>query len=231
MRAFHTTRWKLTLALAAFLLAALTAASPAATAAEVSGRLEAGLRILPIDGQASVQNFTVYRGDYIKFDFPVAWPPTLLEIPALDIRQRLSPDLNQAPYFKMKTSGRFAFSLGRLQGEIAVVDFQPAHYQELTAAEAFALITTNDPLRLDVRTPKEYAAGHLEGARLLPVQALQARIAELDGYREREILIYCATGNRSTVAAKILIDSGFTRIYNLRHGIAEWERSGYPVVR
>ena len=131
----------------------------------------------------------------------------------------------------MRITGRFAYSLGRLQGEIAVVDFQPAHYQELTAAEAEALLETSDPLRLDVRTPKEYAAGHLEGALLIPVQVLQTRIHELDPYRGQEVLIYCATGNRSTVAAKILIDSGFSRIYNLRHGITDWIQRGYPITR
>lgn len=45
------------------------------------------------------------------------------------------------------------------------------------------------------------------------------------------ILVYCATGNRSTVAAKILIDNGFKRIFNLRQGISGWERDKHPVVQ
>jgi len=218
------------LAAAACLIALLTAGAPS-SADEVSGRLDGGLRILSVDPQTTVQNFTVYRGDYVKFEIPAAWNSTPLEIPALDIHDTLPPDLSRAPYFKMKASGRFAYSLGRLRGEITVLDFQPAEYRELTAAEAATLLNTSDPLRLDVRTPKEYAAGHLEGALLVPVQVLQARIQELNRYRGRDILIYCATGNRSTVAAKILIDSGFTRIYNLRHGITDWVQRGYPITR
>jgi rhodanese-related sulfurtransferase len=51
------------------------------------------------------------------------------------------------------------------------------------------------------------------------------------GHAQRPILICCATGNRSTVAAKILIDRGVQRVYNLRPGIAGWERENLPVVR
>ena len=51
------------------------------------------------------------------------------------------------------------------------------------------------------------------------------------GHAQRPVLICCATGNRSTVAAKILIDRGVQRVYNLRPGIAGWERENLPVVR
>ena len=101
----------------------------------------------------------------------------------------------------------------------------------MTAAQADAFIEQENPLILDVRTPAEFKAGHLPDAVLIPVQALQRRIAELAPYRNKDILVYCATGNRSTVAAKILIDQGFTRIANMRHGIADWYQRKYPVVR
>ena len=57
------------------------------------------------------------------------------------------------------------------------------------------------------------------------------RIGELAPYRNKDILVYCATGNRSTVASKILIDQGFTHIANLRHGIADWYQRKYPLTR
>ena len=87
------------------------------------------------------------------------------------------------------------------------------------------------PLILDVRTPREFQAGHLPDAVLIPVQVLQANISRLASYRAREILVYCATGNRSTVASKILIDGGFKQIANLRHGIVDWQSRNLPVVR
>jgi len=82
---------------------------------------------------------------------------------------------------------------------------------------------------LDVRTHGEYKAGHIENATLIPVQELQSRIKELAEYKNQDILIYCATGNRSTVASKILIDDGFNRIINMRHGIYGWRMEEYPV--
>ena len=116
-------------------------------------------------------------------------------------------------------------------GTITVVDFQQPNYRELSAAQAADMIARFQPLVLDVRTPREFQSGHLPNAILLPVQALQANISRLSPYREREILIYCATGNRSTVASKILIDGGFKQIANLRNGIVDWHRRQFPVVR
>ena len=52
----------------------------------------------------------------------------------------------------------------------------------------------------------------------------------LDEVKARPLLVYCRSGNRSTVAAKLLIDAGFNDVINLRHGIVEWEREGLPIV-
>jgi rhodanese-related sulfurtransferase len=56
-------------------------------------------------------------------------------------------------------------------------------------------------------------------------------LGELAVYRDRDVVIYCATGNRSTVAAKILLDAGFERVYNIRYGIVDWWKNHLPVVR
>ena len=198
---------------------------------DVSGRLVEGLRLLPVPtGEVSL-HYKVFRGDYIKFALPPGTRETMLKIPDLGIEERLPSDTAAAPYFKMKQSGRFAFTLGSREGLIEVLDYQPANYREMTAVQAAAFIERENPLVLDVRTPAEFKAGHLPNAVLIPVQELQRRIGELAPYRNKDVLVYCATGNRSTVAAKILIDQGFTRIVNMRHGIADWYQRKYPVVR
>jgi len=84
------------------------------------------------------------------------------------------------------------------------------------------------PFILDVRTPQEYRQIHIEGTYLIPIQQLQARIEELESKKHEDIFIYCATGNRSTVASRILADRGFKRIYNLRYGVYEWASQGHP---
>lgn len=204
--------------------------SSAAGSEAVSGKLLDGYRILTIMPGAGEMNFVVYRGDYIKFSFDASMGEQLLSIPALSVEQRLPADIRKAPYFKMKTSGRYAFTLGSVRGAIEVIDYQRSNYVEATARQAAEFIASAHPLVLDVRTPAEFKRGHLKDARLIPVQELQKRVGELAAYKHKDILIYCATGNRSTVASKILIDQGFTRIVNMRHGIAQWYQEKLPVV-
>jgi rhodanese-related sulfurtransferase len=204
---------------------------PAAAGSEgVSGQLVGGYRVLSIAPGGQEVNFVVYRGDYIKFSFDASMGEPLLSMPALSVEQRLPADVQQAPYVKMKTSGRYAFTLGSVAGSIEVIDYQRPNYSEVTARQADEFIASAQPLVLDVRTTAEFKQGHLKDARLIPVQELQKRIGELAAYKDKDILIYCATGNRSTVASKILIDRGFTRIVNMRHGIAQWYTDKLPVV-
>ncbi len=206
--------------------------SQAATEAPaVSGRLENGYRILTVPSEDTPLAFSVYRGDYVKFEIPAGSGDMILVIPELGIEQHLPRQLAEARHITMRQAGVLDFMLNNRPGTITVVDFKRPNYRELTAAQAAEMIERFDPLVLDVRTPREFQAGHLPNAALLPVQMLQANIDRLAPYREREILIYCATGNRSTVAAKILLDGGFKQIANLRHGIADWQRSNLPVVR
>lgn len=201
--------------------------------ANISGKLVGGYRILSVavPPEGKELSLTVYRGDYIKFDISDAIADPYLTIPALSIQQKLPRNPSEAPYFKMKTAGVFPFTLGDLNGSISVVDYQKPNYTEVSSKDAFALIQNIQPVVLDVRTDAEFKSGHLENAVLIPVQQLQSRLKELSAYKNQDILIYCATGNRSTVASKIMIDSGFKRIYNMRHGIRQWGRDNYPIVR
>ncbi len=213
-------------------MALLVALTPVgAESSRVSGRLEGGYRILTVPSASTPMRFTVYRGDYIKFELSADEADRVLVLPALDIEQRLPHRLEEARHITMRHAGVLSFTIGQRTGTIVVVDFKRPNYRELTAAQAADLIARFDPLILDVRTPQEFKAGHLPNAVLLPVQILQQNVQRLSSHREREILIYCATGNRSTVASKILMDDGFKQIANLRHGIVDWHRLSYPVVR
>lgn len=196
-----------------------------------SGRIIGGYRVLSIPENRQNIRLTVYRGDYIQFAYDGAVARPVLSIPELSISATFSREALKAPYFKMQQTGTFAFSLGHAGGSITVVEYKQPNYEAVSAAQAAELIRNIHPVILDVRTPQEYKGGHLENAILIPVQELQSRVAELSKFKEENVLIYCATGNRSTVASKILIDNGFKRIFNLRHGIREWNGKNYPVVR
>lgn len=197
----------------------------------VSGEIVGGYRILPVESLDKRLHFTVYRGEYIKFDLDQSIPEPMLVIPDLAVEQKLPDSLAEAPYFKMKNSGTFGFTLADAVGTIEVIDYQQPNYTEMTAKAAAEIIANTQPLILDVRTPREFKRGHLKDAVLIPLQELQSRWREIADYQNQDILIYCATGNRSTVASKILIDNGFKRILNLRYGIVDWSRKAFPVVK
>ncbi len=194
----------------------------------ISGKISTGFRILDVDPAASDNHLTVYRGDYIKLNYPEKFGPLPFSMLELKYKDTLFPEPAKAPFFKMKISGTYPFILGEGGGNITVVELIRPNYIEVTADEAVELLKNLHPYILDVRTPQEYRQIHIDGTHLIPIQQLQARIKELVSKKHEDIFIYCATGNRSTVASRILADRGFKRIYNLRYGIYDWARKGHP---
>lgn len=73
---------------------------------------------------------------------------------------------------------------------------------------------------LDVREVAEYAFGHIEGAKSIPIGDLEERISELE--KDQAIYVICRTGKRSDLAAQKLANNGFTRVYNVLPGMATW---------
>jgi hydroxyacylglutathione hydrolase len=82
---------------------------------------------------------------------------------------------------------------------------------------------------LDVRTPKEYKQGHIQGAKLIPIQTLEQHLAEIP--KDKQVYVYCHSGMRSAKAAKLLAQHGFTNIENIMGGIEAWKAAGHPVVQ
>jgi len=101
-------------------------------------------------------------------------------------------------------------------------------YQNLDAKETFELIHNKQPLILDVRTPREFAAGHIKDSILIPVQVLNTDYIKIIDHKKGPILVYCRSGNRSVTASNILAKKGFKKLYNLKGGIKDWVNKGYP---
>jgi rhodanese-related sulfurtransferase len=81
---------------------------------------------------------------------------------------------------------------------------------------------------IDVREPHEFAAGHVPGARLLPLGEVSHRLSELKG--STDIHVICATGNRSETAVRLLAKRGVGAV-NVAGGTGAWRRAGKPVER
>jgi phage shock protein E len=96
--------------------------------------------------------------------------------------------------------------------------------------DAAALAREPDAILLDVRTPGEFAGGHLEGAVNIPVGDT-ARMAETIGRKDRPVLLYCAAGGRSAQALAALKAEGFTRLVNAGGLDAAAAKTGKAIVR
>ena len=94
--------------------------------------------------------------------------------------------------------------------------------QKITADEAHELMTSNEVVVLDVRTPEEYAEKHIVNARLLPLDTIdEAAAAEAAPDKDAPVLVYCRTGVRSAEASQKLAALGYKHIYDFG-GIVDW---------
>ncbi len=99
----------------------------------------------------------------------------------------------------------------------------------ISTLEATQLINHQGALVLDVREPEEFQKGHILNARNLPLGQVEARAGEIEKFKEKPVIVACATGNRSASAAAILRKRGFARVVNLSGGISAWTQAGLPV--
>ena len=99
----------------------------------------------------------------------------------------------------------------------------------LNTTQATHLINREDALVVDVREPNEFAAGHVLGAKNVPLARLDAAGADLAKKRERPVIVYCDGGERSAKALATLKKQGFTRVANLSGGLGAWQQAGLPV--
>ncbi|MFZ4619475.1 MAG: rhodanese-like domain-containing protein [Bacteroidota bacterium] len=82
---------------------------------------------------------------------------------------------------------------------------------------------------LDVRTPEEHAQARIGETPLIPLNELENRLGELERYKDRKIVVYCRSGNRSGKATSILRQHGFNAL-NMQGGIIQWKQEQYPII-
>lgn len=95
-------------------------------------------------------------------------------------------------------------------------------YKQLSAEDAKKNLDENtDIFLVDVREAGEYNAGHIEGAELIPLSDFEIDFIAMDIEKDRTIYLYCRSGSRSGFAQDILVQMGFTDVYNIG-GILDW---------
>ena len=132
-----------------------------------------------------------------------------------------------------------ALSLGLFALVLMLIPARTEERKALAASEvrhidanaAAQLLATNQVIVLDIRTPREFAAGHIAGA--TNINSLSGdfndKLAQLD--RSKSYLLHCAVGGRSTNALPKLARLGFTNVIHLDGGFKAWQAAGNPVAR
>jgi rhodanese-related sulfurtransferase len=98
----------------------------------------------------------------------------------------------------------------------------------VSTAQATHLINREDALVVDVREPGEYSAGHILGAKNVPLSRVDGS-GELAKRKDKPVIVYCETGDRATKASAALRKLGFSRVVSLSGGLGAWQQAGLPV--
>ena len=101
----------------------------------------------------------------------------------------------------------------------------------VTPQELVNLVNRDRAVVLDVRDAKDYSQGHIVDAVNVPHTSLATRLAELEKYKSRPIVVACKMGQHAGAAGTILRKSGFDNVSRLKGGITEWLNQNLPTVR
>ena len=101
----------------------------------------------------------------------------------------------------------------------------------VSATEAVMLMSRSKPLILDVRDATEFAAGHIQGAKNIPLAELGSRIKEIEKFKDKPVLIHCQRGMRAKSACSILRTQQFSQLNNLQGGLDTWVEAKMPLIK
>jgi rhodanese-related sulfurtransferase len=102
---------------------------------------------------------------------------------------------------------------------------------QISTTEAVMLMSRAKPLVLDVRDIAEYQAGHLQGAKHVPVAELATRLKEIEKFKDKPVLVYCERGTRAKAACTILQSHQFTQLHQLNGGLLAWQEAKLPIIK
>lgn len=101
----------------------------------------------------------------------------------------------------------------------------------LSPNAAVLLINRDNAIVLDVRDENEFAGGFITGAKNIPLAQLTDRIAELQRYKDKAILVNCQSGARSLKACETLRKHEFSKVFGLDGGLNAWTEAKLPIVK
>ncbi len=125
-------------------------------------------------------------------------------------------------------SGAFAQTAATDQFGTIINDASQQGWLQINVENSANFIFEVEPFLLDVRSEEEFAAGHLEGAVLVPVTQLSERLGELPEDLSTPMIVYCAAGTRGNFALALLKLAGYENVRNMSGGFNAWKEAGFP---
>jgi len=101
----------------------------------------------------------------------------------------------------------------------------------LTPQQAINMLNSEDGLFLDLRDSSEFGHGHIVDALNIPAAKLDGRLAELEKFRDKPIVLVCKMGQHSGAVGKKLTADGFSRVFRMSGGMMEWGQQQLPLVK
>lgn len=102
---------------------------------------------------------------------------------------------------------------------------------KLSQLQATQLINQGKSLILDVRSAEEFAKGHLQNAKHIPLPELSTRLKEIEKSKTSTVITVCEQGTRASSAASLLTKAGFEQVFILDGGVSAWKSQGLPTVK
>ncbi len=100
-----------------------------------------------------------------------------------------------------------------------------------TPQQVVQMINRGKTVLVDVRTPEEFAAGHLRDAKNIPLADFGTRVGELDKSKGKSIVVVCQSGARADKALALLQKAGFEDVVGLEGGMAAWRAANLPTAK
>ena len=125
----------------------------------------------------------------------------------------------------------FTVALVLISGGFLLLPALQPRGKRASALQVTQIINRGKSSVVDVRTPEEFAAGHLRDAKNIPLADLATRIGELEKSKGRSVVVVCQTGARADKAVRRLAAAGFDDVVSLDGGLTAWQAAGLPVAK
>ncbi len=103
--------------------------------------------------------------------------------------------------------------------------------EKVSILQATQMLNQGKTIIVDVRDAAEFAAGYVRDAKNIPLKELPQRVAELEKFKSKAVVVMCQEGMRSSKATTQLKKAGFNEVYSLSGGLTAWQAQGLPTVK